>query len=961
MDLICANVFDNTLSVLTNNGTGVFGTNATLTVGREPASVVAADVNGDGQVDLICANVADSTLTVLMNVSGVGAHFTGDGSGLNNLNVNAANLTGQLGLAQLPAGLLTNNASGVALSGSFTGDGSGLTGLPVAPLPANVLTNGRNASGIDSIALGQGTTASGDYSTALGFFSIASGGYSTALGYSTTASGDYSTALGDFPTASGYASTALGYRTAASGDYSTALGINTTATNIASTALGGSTTASGDYSTALGSDTTASGDYSTAMGSYTAASGDYSTALGYYTTASGNISTALGYNTTASGTNSTALGYYAQATNDYSFVWADGQLAYFTSTTNNEFSVRAGGGVRLVTGGAGLTVDGQRVLANGASGDGSGLTNLNFAQLTGTIPLAQLPAGVLINGSGASGTNSTALGLNTLARGQGSTALGYGTLASGTNSIAMGYGTLASSFAAAALGEFTTASGNYSTAMGYDTTASGQSSTALGYDTMASGFAATALGEFTTASGTNSTAMGFNTTASGNDSTALGNSTIASGNGSTAMGNGAEAMNDNSFVWADGQDWGFNSTTTNQFSVRAGGGVRFVTGGAGMTVDNQRVLINGSGASGLYSLALGNATTASAQYSTAMGSGTTASGYYSTAMGNNTTASGLISTALGFYSTASGYYSTAMGDGALASGWSSTAMGTVTTASGQYSTAMGCGAQATDDSSFVWADGYQNRFFASTTTNEFSVSAHGGVRLVTGGAGLTVDGQRVLTNGASMTGSFTGNGGGLTNLTLAAASGSQAGALSSADWTTFNNKVGGSGTANYVPQFTASGTVGNSALFSDPSGNVGIGTASPSYTLHVNGSVAGTSAYNNLSDARLKKDVQPIGDALAIVEALRGVTYNWNQAVDPSLKLDERNHVGFLAQEVERVLPQAVSTANDARQTKSVAYSEVIPVLNEAIKQQQSQIATLQAENEELKARLDALEAKVDK
>jgi hypothetical protein len=134
-------------------------------------------------------------------------------------------------------------------------------------------------------------------------------------------------------------------------------------------------------------------------------------------------------------------------------------------------------------------------------------------------------------------------------------------------------------------------------------------------------------------------------------------------------------------------------------------------------------------------------------------------------------------------------------------------------------------------------------------------------------------------------------------------------------------------------------------------GAVGIGTASPGYTLHVNGSVAGTSAYNNLSDARLKKDVQPINDALAIVEQLRGVTFNWDQTVDPTMKLDERNHVGFIAQEVEAVLPQAVSTATDARQTKSVAYSEVIPVLTEAIKQ-------LKAENDALKARLDALEAK---
>ena len=143
-------------------------------------------------------------------------------------------------------------------------------------------------------------------------------------------------------------------------------------------------------------------------------------------------------------------------------------------------------------------------------------------------------------------------------------------------------------------------------------------------------------------------------------------------------------------------------------------------------------------------------------------------------------------------------------------------------------------------------------------------------------------------------------------------------------------------------------------------GAVGIGTTTPGYTLDVNGTINATSVLVNglaiggginISDARLKKDVLPIGDALAIVGALRGVTFNWDQTVDPSMKLDDRNHVGFIAQEVEAVLPQAVSTATDARQTKSMVYYEVIPVLTEAIKQ-------LKAENDALKARLDALEAK---
>ena len=67
LDLISANENDNTLTVLTNNGHGGFGLNATLNVGSTPRSVVAADVNGDGKLDLISANYDANTLTVLTN------------------------------------------------------------------------------------------------------------------------------------------------------------------------------------------------------------------------------------------------------------------------------------------------------------------------------------------------------------------------------------------------------------------------------------------------------------------------------------------------------------------------------------------------------------------------------------------------------------------------------------------------------------------------------------------------------------------------------------------------------------------------------------------------------------------------------------------------------------------------------------------------------------------------------
>jgi len=83
VDLVSANFVSSTLTVLTNNGSGGFGFNATLVVGPNPTSVVAADVNGDGKVDLVSANSGSDTLTVLFNT---GFSFTGIGSGLADLN-----------------------------------------------------------------------------------------------------------------------------------------------------------------------------------------------------------------------------------------------------------------------------------------------------------------------------------------------------------------------------------------------------------------------------------------------------------------------------------------------------------------------------------------------------------------------------------------------------------------------------------------------------------------------------------------------------------------------------------------------------------------------------------------------------------------------------------------------------------------------------------------------------------
>ena len=142
----------------------------------------------------------------------------------------------------------------------------------------------------------------------------------------------------------------------------------------------------------------------------------------------------------------------------------------------------------------------------------------------------------------------------------------------------------------------------------------------------------------------------------------------------------------------------------------------------------------------------------------------------------------------------------------------------------------------------------------------------------------------------------------------------------------------------------------------DVSGNVGIGTTSPSYKLHVNGSVAGVGTYNALSDGRLKKDVEPIASGLSKIMKLRPVTFNWKTSEYPELKFDNSIHIGFIAQEVEEIVPQAVSTADDEMKTKSISYSDLVPVITKAIQEQQKEIETLKVQNASLTQKIEALE-----
>ena len=114
---------------------------------------------------------------------------------------------------------------------------------------------------------------------------------------------------------------------------------------------------------------------------------------------------------------------------------------------------------------------------------------------------------------------------------------------------------------------------------------------------------------------------------------------------------------------------------------------------------------------------------------------------------------------------------------------------------------------------------------------------------------------------------------------------------------------------------------------------------------------AGNVVAYNASDCNLKEKITVITCALAKVQQLRGVEYDWNEVgirLNGGIPTDDGktgffniHDVGVIAQEVERVMPEAVRNKEDGY--KGVRYEKLIPLLIEAIKEQQVEIELLQA------------------
>jgi len=125
------------------------------------------------------------------------------------------------------------------------------------------------------------------------------------------------------------------------------------------------------------------------------------------------------------------------------------------------------------------------------------------------------------------------------------------------------------------------------------------------------------------------------------------------------------------------------------------------------------------------------------------------------------------------------------------------------------------------------------------------------------------------------------------------------------------------------------------------SGNVGIGTTAPTQKLDVNGNVRAT-AFLYSSDLSLKKDIQKIPNSLEKILKLEGISFKWKE--------NNKQSLGFIAQNVEQVFPELVSIDQNTG-LKSIQYGNLIAVLVEAIKEQQLQIEELKTEIKELNNR----------
>ena len=790
--------------------------------------------------------------------------------------------------------------------------------------------------GIRSVAFGLRTTASGNSSSAFGQFSIASGAVATAFGRS-TASGQLSTAFGANTIASGQFSTAFGIGSSANSSYSTAFGFSTSASQFVATAFGNQTIAMGHTSTAFGMANVALGDTSTAFGRHNIAKSYGETVIGIGATDYTPSSSGASQFGTANATDRLfVIGNAIDTNSNFSvddsersdaLIILKNGLTRLPSTTNA--MINAADGKTVVTKEYLQNTTGTLDQAYDFGGAGNGKTitaDAGAVTIDGTDGLVS--TGVYTSGAIAPSGPGTRMVWNprkAAFRAGDVDGTQWDDENIGIRSVAFGLRTTASGNSSSAFGQFSTASGDVATAFGRST-ASGLFSTSFGVLSTASGDYSTVFGVSTDSTGNISTAFGYNTTASGDISLAYGQGTNASGELSTAFGHGTTASGKLSASFGrlnaaksyvetvfgiGATDYTPSTNGESQFRTTNATDRLFVIGNA-IDANNNDFVDSSERSDALVILKNGNA---------GFGSSTPQDRLH--VVGNIRMVDGNQSIGKVLTSDANG---TATWQNASANAW-----GIIGNSGSNSAT------------NFIGTTDNQSLAFRTNNIEKARITENGDI-----GIGTTTPARKVEISGA-----------GDLYTRITNTSSSPVGIelkRSGSDWQ-IRNEGGDLIFAMSNDNFATINSVvriGGSTFTPVTDNLIQLGQNSRRWL-----SVHAVNGVIQTSDATDKKEMLPLSYGLEKIKSLRPISFQWKDA-----KIDNSStHLGFVAQEVQQVLPEVVvdhdwkevpeSQEKTWEKTEKLGmkYAEIIPVLVKAVQEQQAII-------EVLKAKIEALEKK---
>ena len=524
-----------------------------------------------------------------------------------------------------------------------------------------------------------------------------------------------------------------------------------------------------------------------------------------------------------------------------------------------------------------------------------------------------------------SGNNNVAVGDNSLTAttGSGNIAIGgnanqtsntHSTIAIGRNSSALGLGAIA-------IGSNRLATENEGAAIN-GALAGSRESIAIGTAAYAEQIASIAIGESSRATETDAIAIGKETNAQSIGSIAIGNDETSSvGNRSIAIG--ASDANGDRTVALNGETTGANTIAIN--GVANSQNAVAING----IVDSQNAIAIGEEAKalGMDSVAFGFEAQANAISSIAIGNNSITNRSGAIALGRNAATSGVAGIAIGSIANASGRNSVAIGYNAEASGTRNIAIGENACKYVTGSNKICIGANSGPSSDDSWAKDNVERVFiggkSAYNNGPAVLEVHNGTSQYKVSSGRDLADSVVVINGALLV---------------------KGGIITSMPWVD-DSKFKNDGGVNLVGR--TGGQLEPVRIDWNHSGN----QLSAEYDIDVHGRFKSPNSGRYYSDRRLKYVGKENTSSLDKIRQLKIFNYTFKK--DPT----KEPHVGVIAQDLQKVFPNAVKKGADGFLT--IRMEDMFYAVINAIKELDSRVTALEKENKELKTRLDKLEAKI--